>query len=316
MKDNFGREIDYMRISLTQDCNLHCAYCRPVQEKNSGRFLDAGDVEKISRTAVTLGITRFRITGGEPLLHPECGKILKGLKALPQTEYVGITTNGILLKQRLGEICEAGTDSVNISLDTMNREKYHRITGKDDLDTVISGIDKAYHAGLQVKVNCVPGSDFTMEDLSGFLELIREHKMAVRFIEYMPMAGQDYRGLPISEIKQMLEKRKISLQKTEEQMGSGPAVYYKAAGYRGRIGFIEPLHGKFCRYCNRIRVTGDAGLQTCLFYGEQIDLKTALNQEKWEEALRQTIGEAVWNKQAEHHFEKKAGCCEMNRIGG
>ena len=101
MKDNFGREIDYMRISLTQDCNLHCTYCRPVQEKNSGRFLDAGDVEKISRTAVTLGITRFRITGGEPLLHPECGKILKGLKALPQTEYVGITTNGILLKQRL-----------------------------------------------------------------------------------------------------------------------------------------------------------------------------------------------------------------------
>ncbi len=169
---------------------------------------------------------------------------------------------------------------------------------------------------MQVKVNCVPGSDFTMEDLSGFLELIREHKMAVRFIEYMPMAGQDYRGLPISEIKQMLEKRKISLQKTEEQMGSGPAVYYKAAGYRGRIGFIEPLHGKFCRYCNRIRVTGDAGLQTCLFYGEQIDLKAALNQEKWEEALRQTLEEAVWNKQAEHHFEKEAGCCEMNRIGG
>ena len=273
-------------------------------------------MEKISRTAVTLGITRFRITGGEPLLHPECGKILKGLKALPQTEYVGITTNGILLKQRLGEICEAGTDSVNISLDTMNREKYQRITRKDCLDTVISGIDKAYHAGLQVKVNCVPGSDFTMEDLSGFLDLIREHKMAVRFIEYMPMAGQDYRGLPISEIKQMLEKRKISLQKTEEQMGSGPAVYYKAAGYQGRIGFIEPLHGKFCRYCNRMRVTGVGGLQTCLFYGEQIDLKTALNQEKWEEALRQTIGEAVWNKQAEHHFEKKAGCCEMNRIGG
>ena len=239
MKDNFGREIDYMRISLTQDCNLHCAYCRPVQEKNSGRFLDAGDVEKISRTAVTLGITRFRITGGEPLLHPECGKILKGLKALPQTEYVGITTNGILLKQRLGEICEAGTDSVNISLDTMNREKYQRITRRDCLDTVISGIDKAYHAGLQVKVNCVPGSDFTMEDLSGFLELIREHKMAVRFIEYMPMAGQDYRGLPISEIKQMLEESGlVFLQAFDEYSNQEPRTD------SGRIVVVAQENGK------------------------------------------------------------------------
>lgn len=319
MKDNFGREIDYMRISITEDCNLNCIYCRqeqPENEKNVTKVMTWGDILEVCRAAVFLGIGHFRITGGEPFMNRDCMEMIRRLKTMPGTKQVGITTNGVLLGPHIAKLKEIGIDSVNVSLDTMSRNTYREITGKDCFDLVLSNIHKAYEAGIPLKINCVPSAAMTGEELSEFLKLIKDREIALRFIEYMPMGGaKNFQGRSEGQVKEMLKNSGILLKRQKECLGKGPAVYYRAEGYRGRLGFIQPLHGKFCASCNRVRLTSEGRLRTCLFYKDSTDLMPALRGGKFE-LLTELITEAIKKKPEAHRFETECGQSDMSRIGG
>lgn len=319
MQDQFGRTIDYMRLSITDRCNLRCRYCMPngVQPLPHGDILSYEELLQVAATAVTLGITRFKVTGGEPLVRRGCVDFVRRLKALPGVEQVTLTTNGLLLAPLAGELATLGLDGVNISLDAADRRSYAAITGFDGLDAVRAGIDAALAAGLKTKLNCVllAGCEDRLVPLARYAEA---RPIDVRFIEVMPIgAGAAQPGPGRDAALALLRAAWPNLHPVQERRGNGPARYYAADGLTGRIGFIDAVSHKFCARCNRVRLTSTGQLKPCLCYEAAADLRAVLRGNP--DALTQTLRQAVFQKPRAHCFEDRTAITErrgMSQIGG
>ncbi len=321
MRDRMGREINYMRISVTDRCNLRCVYCMPdgITCVPMSEILTYEEIGRVCRQAVTLGITRFKITGGEPLARLGVCALVGMIRRIPGVEQVTMTTNGVLLGQYLPELLEAGLDGVNISLDTLDPERYRAVTGFDELDRVLASLDGALESGIRVKVNAVLLKNVNEADWEPLLFLARERPLDVRFIERMPI-GDIPEAIPVSNIDLFSAVRdKYPLITPDDRIhGSGPAVYYQIPGFAGYIGFISPIHASFCSRCNRIRLTAEGDLKPCLCSGPSANVREALRGGTDEE-VRRLLETAIDEKPAMSCFESDAQMKklhEMAKIGG
>lgn len=345
MKDQYGRTIDYMRISITDRCNLRCRYCMPdgVELVSMGDILTYEEIECICRAAALEGIRKLKITGGEPLVRKGCVGLAERLKAIKGIEQVTLTTNGVLLGEYAKQFADVGLDGVNISLDSLDAERYRWITGRDERDRVLQGIETALKAGLKIKINSVLQKDVNETEWEALIELAKEKPVDVRFIEMMPIGyGKDFCPVYNEEILQRIQEKYPQIEPDETVHGNGPAQYYKISGFRGSVGFISAIHGKFCGKCNRIRLTSQGELKPCLCYGESYDLREALrtgsteegkhlgeqyralseNKQEYQEKLEQIqkiLQKAVLQKPKQHCFEQMQNITENKRmvqIGG
>ena len=323
LKDRYGRTINYMRISVTDRCNLQCRYCMPDVSEHlpMDSLLTYEEIAFVCAQAVSLGIDRFRITGGEPLVRKNCETLVALLKQIPGARQVALTTNGVLLGEYLDRLTEAGLDAVNISLDTLDREQYRTITGRDELDRVLDSVRRA--AGrLPVKINCVVQKGINEDAPAQLAALARDLPVDVRFIELMPIgAGTELATVPNTQVLAGIEEQYGKTAEDRELRGNGPAVYRRPEGFTGRIGFISAVHGKFCGTCNRLRLTSTGELKPCLCYAETVPLREILRDGdgQKEERIRAGIREAVALKPRAHCFEHREEITEkrgMAEIGG
>lgn len=322
MIDLYGRDINYLRISITDRCNLRCRYCMPdgISCVPMEEILTYEEIERIAACASALGIRHIKVTGGEPLVRKDCTHLIKRLKNIPGIETVTLTTNGVLLFEYIEELKKAGVDGINISLDSVRPEVYQEITGRDELSKVLDGISESLRYGIPTKVNGVSLGGKYSGEWRGLVELARKWPLDVRFIELMPIGlgkkcpSQDNRKL-LRDISAEYGKPIPEL----GQRGYGPAVYYRIPGFQGKIGFISAIHGKFCSSCNRVRLTSQGYLKTCLCYENGVDLRQIIRQGAGDEVLQEAIREAVGRKPAAHCFENLPEITEkknMYCIGG
>ncbi len=314
MKDQFEREISYLRISITDLCNLRCRYCMPdgVCQKEHRDILSFEEIQEITSAAAELGIHKVRITGGEPLVRRGCVELCRMISGIPGIREVDLTTNGILLPRYARDLKEAGVNRVNISLDTMDPEKYAYITGGGSLKDAMDGIQAAFDAGLTpVKVNTVLIGGFNDAEIPAFVEMTRETPVELRFIELMPMGGEF--GKEAYLPGQIVLDRVPELKPLPEN--GGVARLYRLPGGAGRVGLISPLSRHFCGTCNRLRLTSEGNLKPCLHSGQEISVRG-----KHGEALKDTLRQAIFHKPQMHGIldadhPSEAGRT-MNTIGG
>ncbi len=256
LPDGMGRKIEYLRISVTDKCNLRCRYCMPAEGVPAVEHRELLTLEEIAYLVgilAEMGLKKVRLTGGEPLVRKNIEELVWQLHSTPGIRKVAMTTNGVLLEEMLPELVAAGLDAVNISLDTLDRERYTNITGRDCLQQVLKGLDAAVDRDLQVKVNCVPSRELNGTDAVELATLAQDRPVDVRFIELMPIGqGKLFTGIPSEEILTRLTE-KYGRAKALPYDGEGPARYYTFHRFRGRVGFISPISHKFCGECNRIR---------------------------------------------------------------
>ncbi|WP_088188090.1 GTP 3',8-cyclase MoaA [Desulfosporosinus sp. FKA] len=323
MQDQFQRQIDYLRISITDRCNLRCKYCMPSQGvpwMPHEDILSFEEILRLMRLSTQLGFHRFRITGGEPLVRRGIIDFLRKAAQIPGIDDLMLTTNGILLSEAAFDLKAAGVRRVNISLDTMNPERFAEITRGGDVSKVIQGIFRSLEAGLKpVKVNVVVVRDFNTQELPTFLTLAKQYPIHIRFIELMPIGSSSERRsdfVPIQEMKELLGLKQYVPAK--EILGGGPAEYFQLRDYKGNVGFISALSRHFCSTCNRIRLTPDGKLRPCLHNKLEIDLREALRNGSTDQELLDIFAQAVWCKPAEHHMNEEAlqGQRIMSQIGG
>ena len=325
MLDQFGRTIDYLRISVTDRCNLRCRYCMPdgVELTAMERLLTLEEIVTVAECAASLGIRHIKLTGGEPLLRRGLPSLLSMLKAIPGIEKVTLTTNGILLPEMLPDLLRAGLDAVNISLDTTDPECYEEITGRDALGGALRAVDAAVAAGLRTKVNAV-SLDLGEENLRSLIALAKDRPVDVRFIEMMPIGmGKTFPVMDHQQLRRKLRAFYPGIEEDRSFHGFGPAVYLRIPGYQGSIGLISAIHGKFCDSCNRVRLTSEGFLKTCLCYNEGKDLRSVLRAQLPEKEMRQQLREqmqdAIYHKPDAHCFENPGKITErssMHAIGG
>lgn len=317
MKDTFEREITYLRISLTDLCNLRCAYCMPpegVKKLEHRQILSLEEIEEAAREAVGMGVKKIRLTGGEPLVRRGMLSLCRKLRQIPGLRELALTTNGILLPQMAGELKEAGVDRVNISLDTLEPEKYRRITRGGRLEDVLAGIQAARDAGLTpLKLNCVLIGGFNDDEIPALAALAEREAAEVRFIELMPI-GDAARFAPEAYLPcEAVLERLPQLERLPED--GGVAERYRLPGAAGTIGLIRPLSRCFCGRCSRIRLTADGRLKPCLHSREEIPIRGLHG-----EALRRQIEKAILHKperrgELSARLRSEAGR-NMNQIGG
>ena len=335
MRDNYERTIDYMRISITDRCNLRCRYCMPddIAFLPHDKVMRYEEFLRLTKIFASQGIRKIKVTGGEPLVRKGCVEFVRDLKALEGIENVTITTNGVLLEQHLEGLLKAGIDGINISLDTMHRDSYQKITGRDEFERVWRGIMAAVAAGVKLKINCVPIGTVNENEIPAFFELAKNNKIDVRFIEMMPIGhGRDYDPVSANDILDQLGARYPGIYQIQEKKGNGPAVYFKNDDFEGSIGVIGAVHKKFCDSCNRIRLTSEGFLKLCLYYNQGIDLRTPIREGRTDQELSEIIRGAIEEKPREHQFscdivntfqnscDGKSGSVEewknMSQIGG
>lgn len=325
IKDGYGRQINYMRISITDRCNLRCRYCMPdgAEWIPMREILTYEEITEVCQEAVKLGITRFKITGGEPLVRKDCAKLVHMIKDIKDVELVTLTSNGLLLGEQLGDLLSAGLDAVNISLDTVNAEKYKWITGADKLSVVFSSIDKVLASGIPLKINAVLQKGINEEEWLPLTQFAKDLPLSVRFIEMMPIGyGNIIESISNKELKKKIEQQYGSLNLDSRFYGNGPAVYYSIEGFKGNIGFISAMHGKFCYLCNRVRMTSTGDIKPCLCYDQRWPLKPALrinDKKQRQEAVRKILIDSIKSKPQMHCFENVKQITEshpMGQIGG
>ena len=325
IKDGYGREINYMRISITDRCNLRCRYCMPdgAEWIPMEEILTYEEIVEICQEAVKLGITRFKITGGEPLVRKDCPKLIHMIKSIPGVERITLTTNGILLGEQLEELLSGGLDAVNISLDTLDDKKYEWITGFDKLSTVISSIEKAINSGIPVKINAVLQKGINETEWMPLTQFAKDLPLNVRFIEMMPIGyGKMSESISNEELKNMIRQYYGKLTVNPQVYGNGPAIYYSIPGFTGNIGFISAMHGKFCHLCNRIRLTSTGDIKPCLCYEQRWKLRPILqisNKKERQKEIRKILIKSIENKPQMHCFEEVKKVTEshpMGQIGG
>lgn len=305
MKDVCGREINYLRVSITDRCNFRCLYCMPeegVAPKTHYDILSFEEITEFIKAVVPLGISKVRVTGGEPLVRIGVEDFIRGLSAIEGIEDISMTTNGVLLSKMAKDLKEAGLDRVNISLDTLKPERFTKITRCGQLSDALKGIKAAIDAELTpIKLNCVIVKNFNDDEIMDFVNLTRKYPMYIRFIELMPLGEKGWgKGhyLSTEEIKKTINEELIPM---EVSAGAGPAKYYKVSDGLGGIGFITPISSHFCAKCNRIRLTADGKLKPCLESDVEIDVKSILREKKGKSEIQRKFIEAIKCK-PEHHL--------------
>ncbi len=324
MYDLQNRNIDYLRVSVTDRCNLRCVYCMPeegVAPVPHDQILTFEEIVRVCGCASRLGVRKIKLTGGEPLVRRGFVGLVRAVKALPLIEQVTLTTNGILLYDMLDELSDAGLDAVNISLDTLNPEQFIKITRRDGLDRVTKAVEKALEKKIKVKINTLPVRGLNGGGLAEIAALAKENPVDVRFIELMPVGyGKMFTPIYSEEIREELRQAFGPLTPFDGAQGNGPAVYYSLEGFKGKIGFISAVSHEFCAACNRVRLTSTGFLKLCLDHDTGIDLKGPLRGGIGDEELTRLIHEAILNKPAHHNFSGEAdGSMEtkgMSQIGG
>lgn len=325
LSDGFGRQIHYVRISVTDRCNLRCVYCIPggMEWLGRGEILSFEEIERLARIFASVGVTRIRLTGGEPLVRSGIERLVTSLARLPGLEDLALSTNGVLLAQHAGGLKRAGLRRINISLDSLDPGKFRAITQGGDLAKVMEGIDAALAAGLRpVKLNVVAARGFNDDEAADFARLTRERDVVVRFIEIMPLGDtsefQADRFVPASEILERIREVE-PLEPCDGVQGSGPARYYRLRGGRGVIGTITPLSHTFCDTCNRVRLTAIGHLRLCLFGDDEIDLRTPLRAGVPDAEIERLIRFGMTVKPESHHLQHGiAGCGlrALSQVGG
>ncbi len=312
-----------MRISVTDRCNLRCRYCMPndVAAVCHEDILRFEEIERICAAAVRLGIVRFKITGGEPLVRRGCPGLIARLKASQGVEQVTLTTNGLLLGEQLDELCAAGLDAVNVSLDTLDDERFAAITGRRVIRPaqILELLESCCERGLRTKVNAVMLEE-TLPDAVPLAEIAKRLPVDVRFIELMPVGcGGKLRRISPEQVLERLNERWPDLRPTDEVRGNGPARYYASGALLGRIGFIDAVSHKFCASCNRVRLTSTGQLKPCLCFDSGVDLRALLREGCTDEALTEALRAAVYAKPRAHRFDEQSQITErrlMSQIGG
>jgi len=324
--DNFNRPISYLRISVTDRCNLRCVYCMPpegVPSRSHDEILRYEEIELIVQAAASLGISKVRLTGGEPLVRLGLVELVRMLACIPGIDDLAMTTNGTLLAQYAAALAQAGLKRVNVSLDTLRPERFRRITRRGDLAPVFKGIAAAREAGLvPVKVNTVVVRGLNDDEVVDFARLTLKDDWHVRFIELMPLganiawAGNGY--VSIGEVRRQIEDALGELVPAKVGAGNGPARYYRLPGAIGTIGFISPVSEHFCYQCNRLRLTADGRLRPCLLSDYEIDLRTPLRQGAGLAEVRELLIHSIGTKPERHHLAESIAPREraMSEIGG
>lgn len=313
MKDRFGRNITYLRISVTDLCNLRCKYCMPesgVESLCHSDILSIEEIVEIVKVASKNGIKKIRLTGGEPLVRRGFINLCKQISKIDEIEDIAITTNGVYLKEMADELFENKVRRINFSLDTLIKEKYNDITRRNDFDKMMESLFYAIKKDFKVKINVVLIGGFNDDEIEDFVNLANKYDLEVRFIELMQI------GETANWSKDKFVSNKIVLEKVpklEFDGVSGVAKIYKIKGQKGRIGLISPISCSFCEDCNRIRLTSDGKLKPCLHSKDEINLK-GLSGEELEEVFKR----GIFEKPEKHHLEdgKSESARDMNKIGG
>ncbi|WP_376795687.1 GTP 3',8-cyclase MoaA [Thermogemmatispora sp.] len=325
--DSYGRRIRNLRISITDKCNFRCTYCMPAEGLpwlKKAEILTYEEIERLARLAVRMGIEQIRLTGGEPLVRRDVPELVYRLRQIEGLRSLSLTTNGVLLKQLARPLAEAGLTRINVSLDSLVREKFARLTRRDQLDRVLEGLEELekYPTIRPVKINAVAMRGFSEEEVLDFVRLARQKGYVVRWIEFMPLdADQIWRKEDIltgAEIKAIIEAEYGPLVPIQGDPSETARRYTFSDGL-GEVGFINPVSEPFCATCDRIRLTADGQLRTCLFATEETDLRTPLRSGASDEELMTIIRGAVWRKELKHYIGDKRfrrANRSMSMIGG
>jgi len=317
MIDNYGRDINYMRISVTELCNLRCTYCMPeegVCKRDHSEMMTAEETLQAAKAAVSLGIKKIRITGGEPLVKRGIAKLCREIAEIDGLEELCITTNGTLLMQHAEALKEAGVNRLNISIDTLDEDKYTEITRLGKLQDVLDGIDAAFEAGFdKIKLNVVLMGGFNDDEIPDFVNMTKDRDIEVRFIELMPIGG----GIGFDKAK--FVSCETVLEKVPEleslDMADGVAAMYSLPDAKGRVGLIRPISCEFCSGCNKIRLTADGMLKPCLHSDDEICIKGTSPEEMKELVKKAILGKPEMRETLDAENPSRAGR-DMNRIGG
>jgi cyclic pyranopterin phosphate synthase len=327
--DAYNRPISYLRISVTDRCNLRCIYCMPpngVPSRAHEEILRYEEIETVVRAATELGISKVRLTGGEPLVRLGIVDLVRMLAHIPGVDDLSMTTNGILLSRYAADLAEAGLQRLNVSLDTLRPERFRRITRLGQLKDVLAGMEAAWQAGLEpVKVNTVVIRGMNDDEVVDLARKTIEAEWNVRFIEWMPV-GNDImveskwheQIVTGQEIRQRIETELGVLEPAQVSAGGGPARYYRLPDAKGTLGFITPISEHFCYQCNRLRLTADGRLRPCLLSDYEIDLRTPLRQGASLTEIRELLIHSIRAKPERHHLDESASPREraMSEIGG
>lgn len=325
MVDQYGRKIDYIRISVTDRCNLRCTYCMPeegVEQIPHQDILRYDEIVRLCRICAGKGISKVKITGGEPLVRKGIWNLIREIHDLEGIEQVTVTTNGVLLKEQIHHLVEAGISAVNVSLDTLDPGMYEQITRRNELKKALDGIEEALkYPQIQVKINCVPLAGVNDNQWIPLAAMAKDRPLDVRFIEMMPIGlGRQYHGRLQDEIRKNLESAYGTSENLNGTFGNGPSTYIHFDGFEGKIGFISAISHKFCQECNRIRLTAEGFLKVCLQYSEGTDLREPLRNGRSDEEIGRLIEQIIYRKPGSHHFEEAQGDGfeqrQMSRIGG
>jgi cyclic pyranopterin phosphate synthase len=326
--DSYGRRIKSMRISITDKCSFRCTYCMPAEGLpwlKKAEILSYEEIVRIAHVAVGMGIEQIRLTGGEPLIRRDVPELVRQLHTLPDLRSLSLTTNGILLKQQAKALAEAGLTRINVSLDSLLREKFTQVTRRDQLERVLEGLAELEHYPSihPIKINAVAMRGFTEEEVLDFVQLARNKAYVVRWIEFMPLdADQIWRKEDIltgGEIRRIIEATHGPLIPITTGDPAETARRYTFSDGIGEVGFINPVSEPFCAQCDRIRITADGQLRTCLFATEETDLRAVIRSNANDEELAHVIRQAVWHKELKHYIGDKRfkrANRSMSMIGG
>jgi cyclic pyranopterin phosphate synthase len=331
--DPFQRSINYLRVSVTDRCNLRCVYCMPeegVPFVPHQEILTLEEIARIIRVAAGMGLRRVRLTGGEPLVRKGVVNLVRWIDQTPGIEDISLTTNAVLLASYAHELATAGLKRVNVSLDTLRPQRFQQITRRGDLTDVMAGIAAARDAGLSpLKLNVVVMREINDDEIGEIARTTLEEDWQVRFIELMPFMDEQETCIkdtsltlgfvPTQEVKRQIEEALGPLEAAKTSTGGGPAKYYRLPGARGLIGFISPLsEDQFCATCNRMRLTADGKIRPCLLTDQEVDLKETLRRGGSDDELRQRILEALHSKPDAHHLGdgNRPHRRKMAQIGG
>jgi GTP 3',8-cyclase len=324
MLDQYNRKVNYLRISVTDRCNLRCLYCMPaegVQCLSDKELLSYDEILRIIKAAAKLGITKIRFTGGEPLLRKDIVELVMAAKKAEGIREVCITTNGVLLSSFSKGLAEAGIDNINISIDSLDSVKYGNITGGGRLENILEGIRLSLGFGIKrIAVNTVVLKGKNDDEIINFVRFSEVEGIDVRFIELMPLGeGQNHPFLSNDAVKSVvLSQRELRLDSKQNQ-ASSHVQYYKTKDDRGVIGFISPMTHNFCGHCNKIRLTAGGFLKQCLHWDRGIDLKAVLRDCKEDKEIEQAIRHMIYGKPLKHSFNDefdKGDRRRMSQIGG
>jgi cyclic pyranopterin phosphate synthase len=323
--DHYERKIDYLRLSVTDRCNLRCTYCMPpggVPKLTHTDVLRYEEILRLARIAVDMGISKIRITGGEPLLRKDILYLCEKIASIPGVKSLSMTTNGVLLSRFAKDLLNAGLQRINISLDTLEPEKFAAITRHDYFHEVWQSILTAHEVGLSpIKLNAVVMQGVNDDEIEDLARLTFQYPFHVRFIEFMPFLADEHsnRFLSSDEILERL-KRMGPLVPTKIPDSNGPASHYRFAEAKGMIGIISPISHHFCPTCNRLRLTSDGKLRTCLFATEETDLKPMLRNGSLDSDIANVIRNAIEHKPEKHALDsavfRKCINRSMSSIGG